>query len=243
MFHRSGWAAAAKAAYGYQDLSLVAYRGDAVAGALPLIDVRAPLLGRSLVSTAFAIGGGPIGDDDGVVAALCDEAAALGAARRANYVEVRSNPALGPDWLEKSDIYASFEIPILSDEDAQLAAIPRRRRAEIRKAIKAAASGRSEHSPVARDERILRDFMLRPCAVMARRCFLRPMLMRLFRRVLRQIRNHHCRLQRRARRRTAEFLRCRQGDAVLHRRVDRRARRAHCGISLLDIDAARCAKG
>ena len=141
LFHRNGWAAAAKAAYGFENVSLVACRGNVVVGYLPLIDVRAPLLGRSLVSTAYAVGGGPIGDDDQIIAALADAAASLGADRRANYVELRSNPALGPDWLEKSDVYASFELALTSDENAQLASIPRRRRAEIRKAIKAAAGG------------------------------------------------------------------------------------------------------
>lgn len=141
LFHRNGWAAAARAAYGFEDVSLIAIRGDHVVGVLPLIDVRARLLGRSLISTAYAVGGGPIGDDDAIVAALADEAAALGAARRVNYVELRSDCALGPDWLEKSGVYASFELALHADEDAQLASIPRRRRAEVRKAIKAAAAG------------------------------------------------------------------------------------------------------
>lgn len=141
LFHRNGWAAAAKAAYGFENVSLVASRGDAIVGLAPLVDVRAPLLGRSLVSTAFAVGGGPIGDDDDVVRALADEAAVLGAERRANYVELRASPALGPDWLEKSGVYATFELALQADEDAQLASIPRRRRAEIRKAIRLADAG------------------------------------------------------------------------------------------------------
>lgn len=141
LFHRNGWAAAAHAAYGFEDVSLVAFRGGDVVGLAPLIDVRAPLLGRSLVSTAFAVGGGPIGDDDDVVRALADEAAALGAERRANYVELRANPALSPDWLEKSGVHATFNLPLHADKNAQLASIPRKRRAEVRKAIKIAEAG------------------------------------------------------------------------------------------------------
>ncbi len=141
LFHRNGWALAAKAAYGFDDLTLVAKRGDDVVGLLPLIDVRAPLLGRSLISTAYSVGGGPIGDENDVVAALAEVAAVLGAARRVNYVELRSNAALGSDWLTKSDVYTSFDMALPADEDENMAAIPRRRRAELRKGIKAAAAG------------------------------------------------------------------------------------------------------
>ena len=141
IFHRGGWAAAAKAAYGYDDATLVAMRGDDVAGVLPLIDVRAPLLGRSLISTAFSVGGGAIADDDDIIAALAAEAAALGAERGVNYVELRNSHALGPEWLSKTGVYASFELPLPQDESENLAVIPRKRRAEIRKAIKSAEAG------------------------------------------------------------------------------------------------------
>ncbi len=141
LFHRSGWAAAANAAYGFEDVSLAALRGDIVVGLLPLIDVRAPLLGRSLVSTAFSVGGGPIADDDDALAALADAAAAMAAERRANYVELRSDAALGEDWLVKTGVHASFQLPLPENEDENLAMIPRKRRAEIRKAIKAADAG------------------------------------------------------------------------------------------------------
>ncbi len=141
LFHRNGWASAAKAAYGFEDVSLAAFRGENIVGLLPLIDVRAPLLGRSLVSTAFSVGGGPIADDPVAIAALCDEAAAIGADRRVNYVELRSDAAPGEDWLEKTGVHASFELPLPADENENLAMIPRKRRAEIRKAIKAADAG------------------------------------------------------------------------------------------------------
>lgn len=140
VFHHSGWANAARAAYGYEDVSLAAFRGDAIVGVLPLIDVRAPFLGRSLVSTAFSVGGGPLADDGDALAALLDGAEALGRERRANYIEIRDNVG-GEEWTPVTDVYASFELPIPEDEGENLAAIPRKRRAEVRKAIKFAQSG------------------------------------------------------------------------------------------------------
>lgn len=141
LFHRAGWVKAAKAAYGYENATLVAWRGEQVVGLLPLIDVRAPLLGRSLVSTAFSVSGGPIADDEHILAILADEAAALGGARGAAYVELRADPPLGSEWLEKTGVYAAFELPLPAGEDENLAMIPRKRRAELRKAIRAADAG------------------------------------------------------------------------------------------------------
>ncbi len=141
IFHRAGWAAAARAAYGYDDVSLLAWRDEDIVGALPLVDVRAPLLGRSLVSTAFSVAGGPIGDDAQIVNQLADEAAALGEALGVNYLELRSNPSLPPEWAEKTGVYAAFELPLPASEKDNLAMIPRKRRAELRKAIKSAQAG------------------------------------------------------------------------------------------------------
>ena len=141
VFHRPGWAKAAKIAYGYETTTLVAWRGGEVVGLAPLTDVRAPLLGRSLVSTGFTVGGGPIANDADILAMLADEAAAQGEARGANYVELRSDPPLGSDWLKKSGVYAGFELPIPVDENENLAMVPRKRRAEVRKAIKAVEAG------------------------------------------------------------------------------------------------------
>lgn len=140
-FHLSGWGEAIEAAYGYEPLYLCARRGAAIVGLLPLIDVRASLLGRSLVSTGFTIGGGPIGDEEGVLRALCEKAAVLGEERGVQYVELRGGNAAPTDWVVKSGKYASFEAPIPADEDDNLKAIPRKRRAELRKAIAAQEAG------------------------------------------------------------------------------------------------------
>lgn len=140
-FHRFGWARLVEETYGYAAKSLVAKRAGSVVGVLPLTLVRAPLLGRSLVSTAFTVGGGPLFDDDTVLKALAAEAGAIGQAEKVNYIELRSDAPLSSDWLEKSGIYADFELPLPDNEKENLAMIPRKRRAEIRKAITAAQKG------------------------------------------------------------------------------------------------------
>ena len=140
-FHRFGWGKLAENAYGYEAKPLIARRGEKIVGVLPTTLVRAPLLGRSLISTAFTVGGGPLYDDLEVLGALTQEAKSIGEAAKVNYIEMRSDAPLGADWLEKSGIYADFELTLCTDEKENLSLIPRKRRAEVRKAIGAAQRG------------------------------------------------------------------------------------------------------
>ena len=140
LFHLSGWGGIARAVYGYEPVYLAALRDGVLAGVLPLVDIRAPLLGRSLVSTAFTVGGGPIGDDD-VVAALADAAAALGEERAAKHVELRGQGFSLNGWAKVTGKHASFRMNISPDEQDCLNSIPRKRRADLRKALSAEAAG------------------------------------------------------------------------------------------------------
>ncbi|MEO1252518.1 MAG: FemAB family XrtA/PEP-CTERM system-associated protein [Pseudomonadota bacterium] len=135
IFHRAGWAQAAQAAYGWDSPFLIARRGDEIVGGLPLTDVRSPLLGCSLISTAYCVGGGPIGDDAQIVDALAARALAMGVERNAQYIECRSNAIRNPAWITKMGTHATFGLDLFKDEEEALAAIPRKRRAEIRKAL------------------------------------------------------------------------------------------------------------
>ncbi len=139
-FHLSGWGKAAKAAYGYDTYYIAARRNGALAGVLPLVHATTPLLGASLVSTAFSVGGGPLVLDEAARQALLNEASRLGAEKNVRYVECRSDfEAEG--WLAKTGTHVAFETNLIDDERQALAAIPRKRRAEIRKAVDAAEKG------------------------------------------------------------------------------------------------------
>jgi len=140
-FHLYGWGEIIETAYGYEPYYLTARRGSRIVGVLPLIDVTAPLLGRSLISTAFTVGGGPLGDDDEVVAKLAAAAIALGEEKRVRYVELRSGEAALDGWRQKTGTYANFEMTLPLSEEDHLGLIPRRRRAEIRKALAAEDAG------------------------------------------------------------------------------------------------------
>ena len=140
--HLSGWRRVIESAFGHHAYYLVARRGAAVSGVLPLTHVRSRLFGNSLVSTAFCVYGGPLTADEDTRLALEARAVAIGEEVRAEYVELRSQSHNNLGWQEKRNLYATFRKPIVADVHANLKAIPRKQRAMIRKAI--AAGLRSE---------------------------------------------------------------------------------------------------
>lgn len=141
IFHLSGWGRAVQSAYHYDALYLTARQGGRIVGVLPLVDVKSPLLGRSLISTPFSVGGGPLADNDCALKALLTEAVSIGEAAGVKYFECRSNFAGGGDWIAKTGIYAGFKATLPPSDEDHLNAIPRKRRAEIRKAIAAEQKG------------------------------------------------------------------------------------------------------
>lgn len=142
MFHLSGWGEVSRAAYGYEPVYITARRDGNLAGVLMLTDVRSPLLGRSLISTAFTVGGGPLADDDAAFSGLLEAAFVIGEERGVRYIECRSDCAADQNrWVAKTGVYAGFTMAIPEDEADNLQAVPRKRRAEIRKSLAAAAAG------------------------------------------------------------------------------------------------------
>ncbi|MEE4350232.1 MAG: FemAB family XrtA/PEP-CTERM system-associated protein [Pacificimonas sp.] len=135
-FHRRAWGEAIAAATGHGQHHLTALRAGVPAGVLPLTEVRSRLFGRSLVSNGFAVGGGPLADDAEALAALDAAAVDLAKGGGIDVVEYRSSDERHDGFAEKDGVYAGFVREILPAEDDNLKAIPRKQRAEVRKAIK-----------------------------------------------------------------------------------------------------------
>ncbi|ADM10159.1 hypothetical protein PB2503_10539 [Parvularcula bermudensis HTCC2503] len=140
-FHRWGWGAAAQSVYGHEAVYLLAERGGRIVGGLPLIDRRSCLLGRALISVGFTTGGGVLAERQSDGLALLEAAEGEARDRGAGYIELRSPFGTADLWAEKTDIYEGFETAIISDEADRLKSIPRKKRADIRKAIAAAKNG------------------------------------------------------------------------------------------------------
>ena len=136
-FHDLAWRDAVVGVLGYDAPYLIARREGQVVGILPLIHLKTRLFGNAMVSTAFSVGGGILADDDDAAGALADEAVRIAKARRADCVELRSETARFASWPTKSKTYAGHVARIDPDPETRLAAIPRKKRADVRKGIKA----------------------------------------------------------------------------------------------------------
>src|SRR6516162_2300379 len=76
-FHLSGWKRVIERAFGHRTHYLIAERGSAVTGVLPLTHVKSLLFGSSLISNAFSVYGGPIAEDTETLCKLEVEAVRL----------------------------------------------------------------------------------------------------------------------------------------------------------------------
>lgn len=134
-FHRVAWGRAIEGATGHSLHNLAVVDGaGALHGILPLHHVRSRLFGNALVSAGFAVDGGILADGDVAAAMLGAAAVDLAHQLAVPAVELRGGPT--PDgWQSVTDAHLGFVGPILADDDAQLAAIPRKHRAEVRKAL------------------------------------------------------------------------------------------------------------
>lgn len=135
-FHLLAWSEAVAAGCGQRDRTLIAQTaGGAVAGVLPLTLVSSPLFGRALVSAGFGVDGGILARDPATRLALANEAWAFARSERATSLELRGGQSPGAEFHSDETTYLSFARPLAPDDDAELLAIPRKQRAELRKAL------------------------------------------------------------------------------------------------------------
>jgi FemAB-related protein (PEP-CTERM system-associated) len=130
-FHRLDWSRAV--ARGCRQKAHVLIAGN-VDGILPLTEIHSPLFGRALAASGFAVGGGILADDDATGEALANEALKLAARLSCPGVELRGGYL--PDGWDRDDAsYLGFVRDLAADDEAELLAIPRKQRAEVRKAL------------------------------------------------------------------------------------------------------------
>ncbi len=134
-FHLPGWSRAIERGCGQRPHYLIAERGGIVAGVLPLIDIRSRVVGRSLTSVGFGVEGGILADDDITHAAL--EAAGWALAQRLGTptFELRGGRVSGESWHLDDTTYLDFARDLTADHESELLAIPKKQRAEVRKAF------------------------------------------------------------------------------------------------------------
>lgn len=134
-FHLSGWRRAVAKVFGHEPRDLVAWQGGELVGVLPLFLCRSPFGGKHLISAPYGVYGGPVGTTKEVERALVDAAIAMAEKERVGRLELRcfADPDL-PD-LTPSNLYATFIQPLPDDPAEVMKRMPKRARAEVRKAI------------------------------------------------------------------------------------------------------------
>ena len=141
-FHQPEWLRAVEQSTGSRARVLVADQpGSAGAGArnasaitaiLPLSEIHSPIFGRMLAATGFAVGGGQLGEDAGLIPA----AEALAVRLSCPTIELRGGPLPeGHGWRKSLHSHWGFAGPLEADDERQLLAIPRKQRAEVRKGL------------------------------------------------------------------------------------------------------------
>ena len=103
-------------------------------GLLPLNEIHSPIFGRALVSSGFAVGGGILAHDQPTANALAEAAWALAQSLHCPTLELRGG-MLPTEWVQDMTTYLGFSRDLAADDEAQLLAIPRKQRAEVRKAL------------------------------------------------------------------------------------------------------------
>ena len=134
-FHTRAWCEAITRATGHR-CHLLAARDSAgkIAGLLPLHHIRSPLFGQALVATGFAVDGVLLADDDAAAKAIAVAAVDLAQSLGVPSVELRGGPQPA-GWHVEEGVYAGFARDLAADDDAELLAIPRKQRAEVRKVL------------------------------------------------------------------------------------------------------------
>lgn len=136
-FHKLSWLDAVTKGTGHKGWLLIASKEQQICGILPCHMIGSLLFGKAMVSTGFAVDGGILADDQQTANMLAEAFWTLAADHGCTAAELRGGmlPS-GADWHIKTDSHLGFVTDLAGDDDAQLKAVPRKQRAEIRKGLK-----------------------------------------------------------------------------------------------------------
>lgn len=132
-FHQSGWRRVVHDVFKHEPMYLVAQQGPDWVGVLPLFRVQSPFLGRSLLSVPYGVYGGILADSGAATDVLLGQARRTGEVENVDFVELRQLKPLGRD-LETSNLYCTYRKQLPDDPAAIMSQIPKRARAEVRRA-------------------------------------------------------------------------------------------------------------
>ncbi len=133
-FHRIEWRDLIEDVFHHRPHYLVAQRAGRIVGVLPLAQTRSLLFGHALVSLPFAVYGGAAVSEEPARVALHSAAVELSRHLGVGHLELRNRSQREPSWPSQ-DLYVTFRKTLTRDAEANMAAIPRKQRAMVRKGI------------------------------------------------------------------------------------------------------------
>ncbi len=133
-FHLAEWRDVLQQAFQIETFYLYAHDSNVITGILPLALVRRPLLGKVMISTPFCVLGGVLSNNVAITKQLEDTAVEMAKQHKVKYLELRYNEQTRADWPVNLD-YFNFCKNLYQSNEENFKAIPKRRRAEIRKAL------------------------------------------------------------------------------------------------------------
>ena len=134
LFHRPQWSRAVEQGCGQRARYLLAEQGGTLLGCLPLTQLRSRLFGHALVSAGFGTGGGILAETDQAGDALAAAAWQFAEETGCASLELRGG-ALPNGFARREGHYSRFERDLPADGETLLKSIPRRQRAEVRRAF------------------------------------------------------------------------------------------------------------
>jgi FemAB-related protein (PEP-CTERM system-associated) len=132
-FHQTGWRKVVEDIFRHEPHYVVAEQGGRWVGLLPMFLTKSPFLGTNLVSVPYAVYGGMLVEGREAADALVQYAETFGKRAGIGYLELRHQRRVLPQW-PSSDLYVTFRKSLAADSAAILAAIPKKARAEVRRA-------------------------------------------------------------------------------------------------------------
>jgi FemAB-related protein (PEP-CTERM system-associated) len=139
-FHKAGWKEVIERAFGHPMPYLYAEEAGRIVGVLPLGHVKSLLFGNALISNPFCVYGGAAAESEEARRALEERAVRMAREAGVDYLEFRNRIARSSGRPTKS-LYVTFRKALDPDPEKNLAAVPRKQRAMIRKGIAAGLGG------------------------------------------------------------------------------------------------------
>lgn len=132
-FHQTAWSRAIADVYGHRPVEFLAFEAGRLVGALPLMRCRSLRGVPSLISMPYAVYGGPIGANAATRDALVRAAMEHADGARVGRLELRCEQAPGVE-LVPHELYSTFVKDLPAAPEEVLAGMPKKARAEARKA-------------------------------------------------------------------------------------------------------------